>query len=101
MDMITCEIHYPQLYFGAKPYDRIFLWSKDVIDAVGRLSLLPASYGRGTLPAHSADVLCQALLCEFDMVLKRVESPTLICRVAETSIDLGQKDLTGKAQGKR
>jgi hypothetical protein len=41
--MTTREIHYPQAYFKVKPYDRIFLWSKDVTEAVGRLNLLPVS----------------------------------------------------------
>lgn len=42
VDMTTQEIHYPQDYFKVKPYNRIFIWPKDVAEAVGKLNLVPA-----------------------------------------------------------
>jgi endonuclease YncB( thermonuclease family) len=42
-DMTTREIYYPQNYHKVKEYNRIFIWSKDVSEAVGRMNLLPAS----------------------------------------------------------
>ena len=41
-DMTTREIYYPQEYHLVEPYNRIFIWPKDVTEAVGRLNLLPA-----------------------------------------------------------
>lgn len=42
VDMTTKEIHYPQKYFRVAPYNRLFLWPKDVSEAVGKLNLAPA-----------------------------------------------------------
>ncbi|MHC1631623.1 MAG: thermonuclease family protein [Methanotrichaceae archaeon] len=41
VDMTTREIFYPQDYYKVAPYNRIFIWSKDVAEAVGRMNLLP------------------------------------------------------------
>jgi endonuclease YncB( thermonuclease family) len=41
VDITTREIFYPQDYFKVEPYDRIFIWSADVTEAVGRLNLAP------------------------------------------------------------
>ena len=42
VDMTTREIFSPQDYHKIKPYNRIFLWAKDVSSAVGKMNLLPA-----------------------------------------------------------
>ena len=42
VDMTTREIFPPQDYHKIKPYNRIFLWAKDVSSAVGKMNLLPA-----------------------------------------------------------
>lgn len=42
VDMATAEIHDPQDYYQVKPYHRLFVWPKDVTDAVGKLNLIPA-----------------------------------------------------------
>ncbi len=42
-DMTTREIVYPQEYHTIPSYSRIFIWPKDVTEAVGRLNLEPAS----------------------------------------------------------
>ena len=42
VDMTTREIFPPQDYHKIKPYNRIFLWTKDVSSAVGKMNLLPA-----------------------------------------------------------
>lgn len=41
-DMTTKEICYPQDYYKVKPYNRIFIWPKDVIDAVAKMNLIPS-----------------------------------------------------------
>jgi len=41
VDMTTREIFPPQDYHKVKPYNRIFVWPKDVSNAVGRMNLLP------------------------------------------------------------
>ena len=41
-DMTTKEIFYPQDYYKVKPYNRIFIWPKDVIDAVAKMNLIPS-----------------------------------------------------------
>jgi endonuclease YncB( thermonuclease family) len=41
-DMVTHEIYYPEHYFRVAPYDRLFIWPKDVSEAVGKMNLLPA-----------------------------------------------------------
>lgn len=40
--MTTREIFDPQNYHKVAPYNRIFIWPKDVAEAVGRMNLLPA-----------------------------------------------------------
>jgi endonuclease YncB( thermonuclease family) len=40
-DMTTKEIFYEQDYYKVKPYNRIFIWPKDVMDAVGKMNLVP------------------------------------------------------------
>ena len=41
-DMTTREIFDPQNYHKVAPYNRIFIWPKDVAEAVGKMNLLPA-----------------------------------------------------------
>jgi endonuclease YncB( thermonuclease family) len=41
VDMTTREIHEPRDYYKVPPYNRIFIWPKDVTEAVGKLNLLP------------------------------------------------------------
>ena len=41
-DMTTKKVYYPQDYFKVDPYNRIFIWSKDVGEAVGMMNLSPA-----------------------------------------------------------
>lgn len=41
-DMTTREIYTPEEYYRVAPYNRIFLWPKDVSEAVGALNLAPA-----------------------------------------------------------
>jgi len=42
LDMTTREVFFPQDYFKVKPYNRIFVWPKDIAEAVGKMNLLPA-----------------------------------------------------------
>jgi hypothetical protein len=42
LDMTTLAIYPPQDYHKVAPHDRIFVWSADVGNAVGRLNLVPA-----------------------------------------------------------
>jgi endonuclease YncB( thermonuclease family) len=42
VDMTTREIFYPQDYWRVAPYNRIFVWPKDVGDAVAQMNLIPA-----------------------------------------------------------
>ncbi len=42
VDITTREIYYPQRYFKVAPYNRLFVWPKDVSEAVGKLNLTPA-----------------------------------------------------------
>ncbi len=41
VDMTTREIYYPQDYYRVAPYNRIFVWSADVGDAVAKMNLVP------------------------------------------------------------
>lgn len=41
VDMTTKEIFYPQDYYKVEPYNRIFIWPKDVAEAVGKMNLVP------------------------------------------------------------
>ncbi|MDY6865500.1 MAG: thermonuclease family protein [Halobacteriota archaeon] len=41
-DMTTGKVYYPQDYYKVKPYNRIFIWPKDVSEAVGKMNLIPA-----------------------------------------------------------
>jgi endonuclease YncB( thermonuclease family) len=41
VDMTTQYIHYPEHYYKVAPYDRLFVWSKDVAQAVAQLNLVP------------------------------------------------------------
>ncbi len=41
VDLTTREIYYPESYLRVAPYNRLFIWPKDVAEAVGRLNLLP------------------------------------------------------------
>ncbi|MEW5719175.1 MAG: thermonuclease family protein, partial [Chloroflexota bacterium] len=41
VDMTTREIYYPQDYYRVAPYNRIFIWAKDVSDAVAKMNLVP------------------------------------------------------------
>jgi endonuclease YncB( thermonuclease family) len=42
VDMRTRVLHGPEDYFGIDPEFRLWLWPKDVAEAVGRLNLVPA-----------------------------------------------------------
>jgi endonuclease YncB( thermonuclease family) len=42
VDMTTKEIFFPKDYYKVKPYNRIFIWQKDVSEAVGKMNLVPA-----------------------------------------------------------
>ena len=42
VDLTTRQIYYPQHYFRVAPYNRMFIWPKDVSEAVGQLNLSPA-----------------------------------------------------------
>jgi len=42
-DMTTHEVFYPQDYYRVAPYNRLFIWPKDVNEAVGRLNLVAGS----------------------------------------------------------
>lgn len=42
-DMTTRQIYEPQDYIRVEPYNRIFIWAKDVTDAVGKLNLVPGA----------------------------------------------------------
>ncbi len=41
VDLTTRGIFYPENYFRVAPYNRLFIWPKDVTEAVGRLNLTP------------------------------------------------------------
>lgn len=41
VDMTTREVFNPQDYHKVPPYNRIFIWPKDVAEAVGKMNLLP------------------------------------------------------------
>jgi endonuclease YncB( thermonuclease family) len=41
VDMTTKEIFFPQDYYKVEPYNRIFIWPKDVTDAVAKMNLVP------------------------------------------------------------
>lgn len=40
-DLTTQQVFYPQDYYKVRPYNRLFIWPKDVNAAVSRLNLLP------------------------------------------------------------
>ncbi len=42
VDLTTRSIYYPESYVRVAPYNRLFIWPKDVTEAVGRMNLLPA-----------------------------------------------------------
>ncbi|UCH79089.1 MAG: thermonuclease family protein [Candidatus Coatesbacteria bacterium] len=41
VDVTTKEIFYPVSYYKVEPYNRLFVWPEHVVDAVGKLNLLP------------------------------------------------------------
>lgn len=41
VNITTREIYYPQDYYRVPPYDRIFVWPKEVSEAVSQLNLAP------------------------------------------------------------
>jgi endonuclease YncB( thermonuclease family) len=41
VDLTNRGIYYPENYFRVAPYNRLFLWPKDVADAIGKLNLVP------------------------------------------------------------
>ncbi len=41
VDMTTLEVYEPQHYYKTNPYNRIFIWPKDIHEAVGKLNLVP------------------------------------------------------------
>ena len=43
VDMTNRQIYFPQDYYKVQPYDRIFVWPKDVVDAVAKLNLVSAA----------------------------------------------------------
>jgi len=44
VDMTNQEIVYPEDYYRIAPYNRLFVWPKDVRDAVGTLNLIPSNH---------------------------------------------------------
>jgi len=42
VDMTSKEIFYPQEYYKVLPYNRIFIWAKDVSEAVAKMNLIPS-----------------------------------------------------------
>lgn len=42
LDMTSLDIFEAQEYYRVKPYNRIFIWPKDIKEAVGELNLVPA-----------------------------------------------------------
>jgi hypothetical protein len=40
--MTTKEIFYPQDYFKVEPYNRIFIWPDDLVEAGARMNLEPS-----------------------------------------------------------
>ncbi|MHA2142897.1 MAG: thermonuclease family protein [Candidatus Thorarchaeota archaeon] len=49
VDMTTREIFPPKEYYKVKPYNRLFVWAEDLIEAVSRLNLIPPS-GNSEVP---------------------------------------------------
>jgi endonuclease YncB( thermonuclease family) len=47
VDLTNRGIYYPENYFRVAPYNRLFLWPKDVADAVGKLNLVPGPTDEG------------------------------------------------------
>ncbi len=47
VDLTTRGIYYPENYFRIAPYNRMFIWPKDVSEAVGKLNLLPGQTVEG------------------------------------------------------
>jgi endonuclease YncB( thermonuclease family) len=47
VDLTNRGIYYPENYFRVAPYNRLFLWPKDVADAVGKLNLVPGPTAEG------------------------------------------------------
>ncbi len=47
VDLTTRGIYYPENYFRVAPYNRLFVWPKDVSDAVARLNLEPGQTAEG------------------------------------------------------
>ncbi len=41
VDLTTQEIYYPESYIRVAPYNRLFVWPKDVSEAVARCNLVP------------------------------------------------------------
>lgn len=41
IDMTRSELYYPQDYFKVKPYDRIFVWPRDLVEAIAKMNLTP------------------------------------------------------------
>lgn len=42
LDMTTREMFFPQDYYKVKPYNRIFVWPEDAVEAVANMNLVPA-----------------------------------------------------------
>jgi len=42
VDMMDRRIYYPQDYYMVEPFNRIFIWPKDVVEAVAKMNLIPA-----------------------------------------------------------
>lgn len=42
LDMTTREMFFPQDYYKVKPYNRIFVWPEDAVEATANLNLVPA-----------------------------------------------------------
>jgi hypothetical protein len=41
VDMTTREVFFPQNYYKVAPYNRIFIWAEDAVEATGKMNLLP------------------------------------------------------------
>lgn len=42
VDMTTREIFFPQNYYKVAPYNRIFVWADEVVEATAKMNLVPA-----------------------------------------------------------
>ena len=63
VDMTSQQIHYPENYYRVAPYDRLFIWSKDVVEGLAGSGAHMASGGVGGQKAGrvgSRRFICEA-----------------------------------------